>query len=96
MTDIHDIVKGPSVVAKIAEEYGIEDINFIKPGIGEATRVLLRRIPWKIIINEKYKGADELKHIYQLAAEKNVTCEISRVSLGNYKVCGIIKKLSDL
>lgn len=95
-TGIHDIVKGSSVVGKIAEEYGIEDINFIKPGIGEATRVLLRRIPWKIIINEKYKGADELKHIYQLAAEKNVTCEISRVNLGNYKVCGIIKKLSDL
>lgn len=91
-----DFETGPVVVGKIAEEYGINDINFIKPGIGEATRVLLRRIPWKIIVNEKYKGADELKHIYQLAAEKKVTCEISRVNLGNYKVCGIIKKLSDV
>lgn len=91
-----DFMSGPIVVAKIAEEYGIDDINFIKPGIGETTRVLLRRVPWKIIINEKYKSADELRHIYQLAAEKNVTCEISRVNLGNYKVCGIIKKLSDI
>lgn len=95
-TDIHDTSTGPLVVEKIAEEYGVDDINFIKPGIGEATRVLLRRIPWKIIINENYQSADELKHIYQLAAEKNVNCEISRVNLGNYKVCGIIKKLSDL
>lgn len=91
-----DFVSGSVVVAKIAEEYGIDDINFIKPGIGEATRVLLRRVPWKIIVNEKYENADELRHIYQLAAEKNVTCEISRVNLGNYKVCGIIKKLSDI
>lgn len=96
MINIHNILAGPSVVRKIAEEYGIDDINFIKPGIGEATRVLLRRIPWKIIVNENYKSADELKHIYQLAAEKDVECEISKVDLGNYKVCGIIKKLSDV
>ena len=45
----------------------IEDINFIKPGIGETTRVLLRRVPWLILINEKYWGSDELKHIIRLA-----------------------------
>lgn len=87
---------GMEIVKQIAEEYQVDDINFIKPGIGEATRVLLRRIPWKVIINEQYAGADELKHIVQLAKEKNVPCEISRVALGNYKVCGIIKKLADL
>ncbi len=87
---------GPKIVRQIAETYGVDDINFIKPGIGEATRVLLRRIPWKLIVNEKYAGADELRHIYQLAAEKHVACEISRTELGSYKVCGIIKKLSDI
>lgn len=84
------------MIAEIADVYGIRDINFIKPGIGEATRVLLRRIPWKIIVNENYRQADELKHIYQLAKEKGVSCEISQVPLGNYKVCGLIKDLSDL
>lgn len=30
---------GPDIVRRIAEEYGVSDINFVKPGIGEATRV---------------------------------------------------------
>ncbi len=87
---------GPDVVKKIAIEYMIDNINFIKPGIGEATRVLLRRIPWKIIVNQKYTDSPELEPVYQLAAEKNVPCEISRANLGSYKICGIIKNLSDL
>jgi hypothetical protein len=90
------IISGTEVVRSIADEYRISDINFIKPGIGEATRVLLRRIPWKVIVNEKYASSVELNHIYQLAKEKNVSCEVSRADLGNYKVCGIIKKLSDV
>ena len=87
---------GTEIVRMIAEQYGIADINLIKPGIGEATRVLLRRIPWKIIVNEKYADSEELKHIYQLASEKCVSCETSDINLGNYKVCGIIKRLSDI
>ncbi|MCR5718596.1 MAG: cysteine protease StiP family protein [Oscillospiraceae bacterium] len=84
------------IIRSIQEAYHIGDINFIKPGIGEATRVLLRRIPWKVIVNEMFSGADELRHITQLAAEKGVPCEISRVPLGNYKVCGLIRQLSDI
>ena len=87
---------GVAVVEEIAREYDIEDINFIKPGIGEATRVLLRRVPWKVIVNRKYADSAQLKHIYQLAREKNVPVELSRTELGSYKVCGIIKKLSDV
>ncbi len=88
--------KGSDIAREIAEEYGVSDINFVKPGIGETTRVLLRRIPWKILVNKKFAGADELKHIYQLAGEKEVPLEISRIDLGNYKVCGLIRKLSDV
>lgn len=87
---------GLAIVESIAEEYQVDDINFIKPGIGESTRVLLRRVPWKILVNPDFKDSDEIEHIYQLAAEKGVVCEISRVALGNYKVCGIIKRLSDV
>ena len=57
-------------IEQIMIQYDIEDINHIKPGIGESTRVLLRRIPFLIIvkdINSKY-----LYHIIQLAKEKNV------------------------
>lgn len=86
---------GVEVVKQIAKVYSVDDINFIKPGIGETTRVLLRRIPWKVLINHKYRDAGELKHIIQLANEKGVPVEISLADLGSYKVCGIIKNLAD-
>ena len=55
---------------------------------------MLRRIPWRIIVNPRYASSPELLHIRELAREKNVPWEDSLVDLGNYKVAGIIKKLS--
>lgn len=84
---------GLSEVERIAKEFSIDNINFIKPGIGETTRVLLRRVPWKVLIDEKYKDNPELDHILRLAEEKNV--HIEYYPLTHYKCCGIIKKLED-
>lgn len=87
------LTKGIDEVNIIAEKYNIKNINFIKPGIGETTRVLLRRIPWKIIISSTAEGSD-IKHIIQLAEEKNV--EVVKYPLKNYKACGIIKNMADI
>ena len=87
-------IKGIDEVRKIAVKFGVDDINFIKPGIGEATRVLLRRVPWKVLINEKYKDSKELSHLIRLADEKNVPIEY--YPMKNYKCCGIIKQFSDI
>ncbi|MDD5935652.1 MAG: cysteine protease StiP family protein [Clostridiales bacterium] len=84
---------GVDEVMKIAREYKIEDINLIKPGIGETTRVLLRRVPWKVLIDREYKNDLALHHIVRLAEEKNVPIEY--IGLNNYKSCGIIKKMAD-
>lgn len=89
-------VSGIEIVKNIACVYNIGNINYIKPGIGEATRVLLRRIPWKVLINKEYVGAQELEHIIQLAKEKKVDVEVCDIDLGGYKVCGIIKQLADV
>ena len=84
---------GADEVRAIAGNFGIDDINLVKPGIGETTRVLLRRVPWKVLIDEKYKDSDDLAHIVRLAEEKNVPIEY--YPLTHYKTCGIIKKLAD-
>lgn len=76
----------------IKEKYDIKDINFIKPGIGETTRVLLRRIPYKILV--KNKSDKSLDHIFILAKEKGV--EIEEVPLKGYSCCGIIKNMKDV
>lgn len=86
---------GP-VIRGIAEHYQIRDLNFIKPGIGETTRVLLRRIPWKVLVNPAYGQAMDLRHIRQLAQERGVPCEPSAVPLGHYKACGLIRDLADV
>lgn len=84
---------GIDEVRKLAGKYGIDDINLIKPGIGETTRVLLRRIPWKVLISEEYKDDVSLTHIKRLAEEKGVS--VAYEPLVHYKSCGIIKKLAD-
>lgn len=85
--------QGIDEVREIADHYEIDDINFIKPGIGEATRVLLRRVPWKILIDERYRADHQLEHLVRLAQEKNVPIEY--YPLRHYKCCGIIKKVAD-
>ncbi len=82
---------GLAEVKKIAAEFNIDDINLIKPSIGEATRVLLRRVPWKILVTSLHD--ENLAHLYQLAREKSVPLEI--YPLKNYKACGLIRKLAD-
>ena len=86
-----EINSGLSEVKKIAEDFKITDINLIKPSIGEATRVLLRRLPWKILVQSLHD--DNLEHLYQLAEEKSVPIEI--YPLKNYKACGLIQSLAD-
>ena len=79
-------------VREICEKFGISDINLVKPSIGEATRVLLRRLPWKVLVHS-LEDEEHLGHLYQLAAEKGVPCEV--YPLVNYRACGIIKSLAD-
>ena len=83
---------GMDEVKKICTDFQINDINLVKPSIGETTRVLLRRIPWKILV---YSLHDEhhLGHIYQLAREKGV--EVIEYPLKNYRACGLIQSLAD-
>lgn len=84
---------GIDTVVRICADYGIADYKKVKPGIGETTRVLLRRVPWKVLINTTTNRDDpDIQHILVLCKDKNVPVE--RHDIGNYKVCGIIKELS--
>ncbi|MEU6945464.1 phosphoribosyltransferase domain-containing protein [Streptomyces sp. NPDC046316] len=65
--------EGWAAVERISEEYGIHDVNLVKPGVGETTRVLLRRVPWKILA-QRDAGAD-LAHVRLLADQRGVPVE---------------------
>jgi hypothetical protein len=53
--------------------YDIADVNLIKPGIGEATRVLLRRSPRLLVLRDP--TAAQVGHLVLLAQEKNIPVE---------------------
>ena len=85
--------KGIDTVKRIGEHFNVDDYKKIKPGIGETTRVLLRRVPWKVLLNIRVNENDtDIQHILELCKEKNVPIE--RFDTNNYKVVGIIKDLS--
>lgn len=88
------VVSGSAVeeVKEIARDYGISNINLVKPGIGESTRVLLRRVPWKILLAEE--GNPALAHIEQLARERGVPVEYRPMK--HYVVCGLIRNMQDV
>jgi len=61
---------GWAAVERLAACYEIGDTNLVKPGVGETTRVLLRRVPWMVLARAS-TGA-ELAHVRLLAARRGV------------------------
>lgn len=76
-------------IKQIQQEFSIPDINHIKPGVGETTRVLLRRVPWKILVQDK--NDPRLKHIMLLAKDRSVPIEEYKNM--SYTCCGLIKTM---
>jgi len=81
-----------SLLRRLMTEHGITDINLIKPGIGESTRVLLRRTPGLLILRDM--AGNEVAHMRQLAHEKNVQIATTQ-DLGPYQAIAIIKGVAD-
>lgn len=79
-------------VDRICREFSIADRNLVKPSIGEATRVLLRRVPWMVLVRSM-EDEDHLGHIYQLAKEKGVA--LVEYPLVHYRACGLIRSMAD-
>ncbi|MGG5829299.1 cysteine protease StiP domain-containing protein, partial [Bacillus pumilus] len=84
--------RGMASIEAIGQEFQIENTHLIKPGVGETTRVLLRRIPWKILIQPG--SQEKLKHILLLAEDRGVpVIEYENMS---YTCCGLIRPLEQM
>ena len=78
---------GWAAVQEVAAAYGITDLNLVKPGVGETTRVLLRRVPWKVLVRPD-RVAD-LQHVLLLAKARDV--EIVEAPDLAYSCMGLIR-----
>lgn len=88
---LHARARSLKWLAAIQERFGITNLNLIKPGIGEATRVLLRRVPKLLMIRDPH--APEARHLLQLAQEKRVPWEVDPEL--PYQAVSLIKGLPD-
>ena len=80
--------EGWAAVERISAEHGIGDVNLVKPGVGETTRVLLRRVPWKVLVRP---GAGrDLAHVLLLAEARGVAVE--EVEGLPYSCAGLIRR----
>lgn len=80
---------GWASVEAVRAEYGISSVNFVKPGVGETTRVLLRRVPWRVLVRDL--DAPEHAHIRLLAAARQVpVVEVPELA---YSCMGLIKEV---
>ncbi len=78
-----------AALVSIAREHGITDINLVKPGVGETTRVLLRRVPWRVLVRPD--RVDDLAHVLMLAEARNVA--VVEVPDLTYSCVGLIRQV---
>jgi hypothetical protein len=65
---------GLAAALRLVEDYDLGDPNLVKPGVGETTRVLLRRVPWRVLVSPQAPPAD-LAHVRLLAERRGVPVE---------------------
>ena len=83
---------GWAEVERIAAQYDIGNVNLVKPGVGETTRVLLRRVPWRVLVRPETRA--ELGHVLLLAEQRGVPVE--EVPELAYSCVGLIHPLHRL
>lgn len=55
---------------RCAQSFGVPDPDHVKVGLGETTRVLLRRVPGEVLVRDG--EAPQVRHVVHLAREKGV------------------------
>lgn len=79
------------MIAEIVADYGIGDINRLKPGVAEATRAILRRVPDRILVADLTDPA--IAHIRHLADQAGIA--VTERNLQNWRAITIIRDLGE-
>lgn len=80
------------VVDLLATRYGISNLNRIKPGIAEATRAVLRRVPFKVLVRDR--ADPDVQLLMHLTEQANIEVEVAGGDLGPYRAVTIIRSVS--
>ncbi|BCB72507.1 hypothetical protein HMEPL2_28580 [Vreelandella aquamarina] len=78
------------MLTTIQRDYHVTDINHVKPGIAEATRVMLRRVPALLLVRDKEHP--DVEHLLLLAKEKAIPV-LERPDMP-FHACSLIKAVT--
>jgi len=78
-----------AVVAELAARFGIDNPNRIKPGIAEATRAVLRRVPDHVLVRDR--NDSDVRLLLHLTERAGVAVEEVGAALGPYRAATLIR-----
>lgn len=78
-----------NVISALAEGHSIRNLNRIKPGIAEATRAVLRRVPDQVLVRER--NDSDVQLLLHLTGQAGVKVEEVGAALGPYRALTIIR-----
>lgn len=79
-----------NMVRSIMNDTGAASRNLVKPGIAEATRVMLRRVPDRLYLRDV--GDPDVQHLVHLANEKAVDIEPLNYA-GHFRAVAVIRSI---
>jgi hypothetical protein len=80
-----------ALVDGLMAEHGVTNRNRIKPGIAEATRAVLRRLPQAVFVRDR--GDPEVAHLLHLAGQSGV--RVHQRELGHYRAVTLIARAGE-
>lgn len=83
--------KSRAVVASLAQRFAVDSVNRIKPGIAEATRAVLRRVPDHVLVRQA--DDPDVALLVYLAEKKRIAIRSVGDAIGQYRAVTIIKKV---
>lgn len=81
-----------AVVSRLAERFDVTNLNRIKPGIAEATRAVLRRVPDQVLVRSRDDADVQL--LIHLTNRAGIQVQEAGADLGPYRAVTIIRGVS--
>lgn len=83
-------LQSEEALRQVVSRYGIRNLNLLKPGIAEATRAVMRRVPETVLVQSLVDPAIRL--LNHLAAQRGLALEVVGELIAPYRAVTIIKK----
>lgn len=82
-------VRADAVIGSLAARFDLHNLNRIKPGIAEATRAVLRRVPDQVLVRDR--SDPDIQLLLDLSRRAGVTVEEAGAALGPYRAVTVIR-----